>query len=233
MKSKKSFTLIELLVVIAIIAILAAMLLPALSAARERARSANCLAKLKQFGLATQMYAEVSDSMIPAMGTLYNINYAVGNNASNNPFWLYHTMGLMGSELKNTAAGWKDFLERNFKCPSDTTHFRYWAEKDTQGTNKNYYVSYIYWIGNGNTSNKLPARYIIGRDNPNVAIAADVCQKVAVDGKDLAILDSVAHGSLINILFLGGHCGNKAAKAGEKASSAKDGAIYCDDYKMD
>lgn len=60
-----SFTLIELLVVVAIIAILAALLLPALSRARESSRSATCMNNLRQLGYLNLMYASDNGGMCP------------------------------------------------------------------------------------------------------------------------------------------------------------------------
>ena len=64
----QGFTLVELLVVIAVIAILAALLLPVLARAKEKARSTQCANNLRQWGLAYQMYANDNEDFLPRRG---------------------------------------------------------------------------------------------------------------------------------------------------------------------
>jgi prepilin-type N-terminal cleavage/methylation domain-containing protein/prepilin-type processing-associated H-X9-DG protein len=88
-RREAAFTLIELLVTIAIVALLAALLLPALSRAKESGRSTACRGNLHQIGLALQMYVQENKDIMPTMhdaaiGTNFQTNGATINTTLSN-----------------------------------------------------------------------------------------------------------------------------------------------------
>ena len=116
MKSFRKFTLIELLVVIAIIAILAAILMPALSQARERGRMSTCINNMKNIGLAFGHYSDDFDGFVVPSQSLFN-----GNGVYNWPTMLVYKKYLSSQNYSTPVKGLLSSTEYPagvFKCPS-------------------------------------------------------------------------------------------------------------------
>lgn len=129
MRKRKSFTLIELLIAIAIIAILAAMLLPALSKARDKAKAISCINQQKQLGLVSNMYAGDYNG--------YVIPIAFRNTAHDAWYSFFLPYMLKG---KPTAA------YSAFKCPAETKDARLGAGGSSWATGiyTDWKISYNY-----------------------------------------------------------------------------------------
>lgn len=133
---RHGFTLIELLVVISIIALLMGLLLPALSRAREQAKSTVCKNNLRQMGMATVLYVQYNGDRLPYA-------WGVSHDANTNNFQTLLIPYVLKDKFnadRNTEDS--DFAKNVFRCPTRLKENHYRDNIDYPGTGNPWKISY-------------------------------------------------------------------------------------------
>jgi prepilin-type N-terminal cleavage/methylation domain-containing protein len=166
-RSRNGFTLIELLVVIAIIAILAAMLLPAMSRAKEKAKRTQCISNLKQIGVASTLYA--GDNMD---------RFVVAFTNSAGPPPIYQPIALAASQTDAWKSIGLEVLTNGtsiWTCPNRPLLPNFNPAFNQIGIGYQYYGGIDNWhndLGGGNYPSSSPVK--LSTSKPTWMLAADL-----------------------------------------------------------